>query len=205
MTHTRGRPARRAFSLIELLVVIAIIALILGITIPTLSIARAKAASTACGAKLYGIGQAITIYRENNEGKHPEARYMPDPWLTGDTRQPINEALRDYMEPYSTAWVCPADRVVHSQTYDDNGTEKTCGVSYSYVTLLSAQAYEETFFARWLRFTPSDTPVMHDFDGGTFEREDGQTVRVDFFHPRRNILFVDGHVGHADSTNTRND
>ena len=68
-----------------------------------------------------------------------------------------------------------------------------------------AQAYEQTFFARFLRFSPSDTPVMHDFDGGTFERQDGQTVQVNFFHPRRNILFVDGHVGPADSSNTSND
>jgi len=188
---------RRGFSLIELLVVIAVVALLLGITIPTLSIAREKARQTACGAKLYGLGQGVRIYVEERQQRFPEARYMPYPWLTGQDDLPdFPSAISDYIDPGTLAWVCPADRIVHSQTWtDERGIERTCGTSYAYVAALSAQRYEETFFARFLRFTPSDTPVMHDYDGGTFEREDGLTVTVDPFHPSRQILFVDGHVG----------
>lgn len=188
---------RNAFSLIELLVVVSIIALLLGIALPTLGYARQQAVMTTCAAKLYGIGQGVRIYVEENKERFPEARYMPYPWLTGQDEMPdFPTAMKDYLDPGTKAWVCPADRVVHSQTYTDaNGAEQTCGTSYAYVAALSAQRYEETFFARFLRFTPSDTPVLHDYDGGTFEREDGQTVQVDFFHPKRQILFADNHVG----------
>jgi prepilin-type N-terminal cleavage/methylation domain-containing protein/prepilin-type processing-associated H-X9-DG protein len=189
--------SRRGFSLIELLVVVSIIALLLGITIPTLSIARNKAQQTACAAKLYGLGQGVQIYRQDHNEVFPEARYMPYPWLTGqDETQDLPTAVKEYLEPNTSAWVCPADRLVHNQTWiDEGGIERECGTSYAYVAALSAQAYEDTFFARFLRFSPSDTPVMHDYDGGTFEREDGGTVLVDPFHPKRQILFVDGHVG----------
>lgn len=189
---------RRGFSLIELLVVIAVVAVILGVALPTLAGARAKAVQTTCGAKLYGLGQGVSLYREEHVERFPEARYMPYPWLTGqDEVQDFPTAIKDYIEPGTTAWVCPADNIVHSQSWVEEGTniERTCGTSYAYVAALSAQRYEETFFARWLRFTPSDTPVLHDYDGGTFEREDGLTVTVDPFHPSRQILFVDGHVG----------
>ncbi len=188
---------RRGFSLIELLVVVSIIAIILGIALPTLAFARQKAVMTTCGAKLYGLGQGVRIYVEENKERFPEARYMPYPWLTGqDETQDFPTAIKDYIEPGSNAWVCPADKLVHNQTWtDENGVERSCGTSYAYVAALSAQRYEETFFSRFLRFTPSDTPVLHDYDGGTFEREDGGTVLVDPFHPKRQILFADNHVG----------
>ncbi|MDX2146907.1 MAG: prepilin-type N-terminal cleavage/methylation domain-containing protein [Planctomycetota bacterium] len=61
-------PRRAAFTLIELLVVIAIIALLIGIVLPSLGTARRSARSAACLATLSGIGQALTLYaNDNNE------------------------------------------------------------------------------------------------------------------------------------------
>ncbi len=58
---------RRAFTLIELLVVIAIIALLISILLPALASARRNARATACGASLRGIGQAFTLYNNDNK------------------------------------------------------------------------------------------------------------------------------------------
>jgi len=59
---------RRAFTLIELLVVIAIIALLIGIIVPSLAMARKTAKSVNCLALLRGTGQALTLYN----GDHKE-------------------------------------------------------------------------------------------------------------------------------------
>lgn len=190
-----GRP-RRAFSLIELLVVISIIAVLMGIILPVLPRARDAAKRAACGANLHGVGQAFTIYTNNNRGEYPKARYMPPPWLTADTDPPLDTFLKDTIEPQTEAWHCPGDHDVFEKEYtDEAGQTKKCGMSYTYVTSLGGRPYEQTFFYRFLRQTPSDTPVSYDFDGGTFETQAGDQVRVQFFHDTRQVLFVDGHVG----------
>jgi prepilin-type processing-associated H-X9-DG protein/prepilin-type N-terminal cleavage/methylation domain-containing protein len=58
-----------AFTLIELLVVIAVIALLVGILLPALGLARRTTRATACLAQLSGISQALVLY--NND--HREA------------------------------------------------------------------------------------------------------------------------------------
>lgn len=189
------RPSR-AFSLIELLVAISIIAVLMGIVLPMLPKARDAAKRAACGANLHGVGQAMQIYTDANRGEFPRARYMPPPWLSGDTDPPLDSFLKETIEPQTEAWRCPGDRVVFEKEYPDAaGVTKKCGMSYTYVISLGGRPYEQTFFYRFLRQTPSDTPVSYDFDGGTFETQSGEMVPVPFFHESRQVLFVDGHVG----------
>ncbi|MEC9372533.1 MAG: type II secretion system protein [Planctomycetota bacterium] len=185
----------RAFSLIELLVSISIISVLMGIILTVLPGVRDSARRTACGANLRSIGTAIQSHRANHRDTFPVARYMPPPWLSGDTDPPLNVALEPYMEPDSEAYQCPGDRVVWSQTYEtEDGQPRVCGMSYTYVAGLSGLQFEQTFYATFLQRTTTNTPVAHDYDGGTFETQDGRLVPVDFFHESRSVLYVDGHV-----------
>lgn len=183
----------RGYSLLELLVTIAVIAVLIGVLLPALPLARDAARRSACGSNLRQIGVAIELYKGDSNEVLPRARYMPRPWLSGDDAAPLNEALGAYLDSGSGVWRCPGDTVVHATTYDDG--RRTTGVSYTYVSELGGQPYERTFFFSKFGLSASETPLAHDFDGGTFETQDGDFVFVDFFHSRRNMLFVDGHVG----------
>ena len=60
---------RNAFTLIELLVVIAIIAVLMGILMPALKIARGQARGIACQSNQRTLVQAYTMYAGQNDGK----------------------------------------------------------------------------------------------------------------------------------------
>jgi len=64
--------AQRGFSLIELLVVIAIIAILAAILFPVFERAREGTRRTTCMSQMHSIGQAVKIYREDNQ-KYPVA------------------------------------------------------------------------------------------------------------------------------------
>lgn len=191
--------SRRAFTLIELLVTISIIALLLGILLPALPRARDSARRAACGVNLRSIGQAIELYKGQWKEVFPTARYMPPPWLSGSDRPPLNVTMSAFIERDSPAYRCPGDRIIWSTTYQDTSVtpavERRGGMSYTYISGLGGQPYERTFFARFLRLTPSNTGVSYDFDGGTFETQSGTQITTPFFHRARNVLFADGHVG----------
>jgi len=76
-----------AFTLIELLVVIAIIAVLMGILMPALKIARGQARGIACQSNQRTLVQAYTMYADQNDGKicGGLAGYAPDngipPWV----------------------------------------------------------------------------------------------------------------------------
>jgi prepilin-type N-terminal cleavage/methylation domain-containing protein/prepilin-type processing-associated H-X9-DG protein len=60
---------RRAFTLIELLVVIAIIAILMGVLIPAVSLARKQATGSRCLGNQRTLGLAWTMYAGDNGGK----------------------------------------------------------------------------------------------------------------------------------------
>ncbi len=60
---------RHAFTLIELLVVIAVIALLMAILIPALARAREQAKKVVCTAHMKGLGVALRMYVDDNDGK----------------------------------------------------------------------------------------------------------------------------------------
>jgi prepilin-type N-terminal cleavage/methylation domain-containing protein len=64
----------RAFTLIELLVVVAIIAVLAAMMLTALSRAKEKAKVTRVHAELYGVGLALEMYSEDNQGKLPPVR-----------------------------------------------------------------------------------------------------------------------------------
>lgn len=66
---------RNGFSLVELLVVIGIIAMLLGILLPSLNIARGQAKRIYCLSNLRQMGIASANYCSNNSGYFPIAQW----------------------------------------------------------------------------------------------------------------------------------
>ena len=70
--------ARRCgFTTIELLVVIAIIAILIGMLLPVLTLARANANRTTCLSNLRQVGVAIHAYAHDNNGRIPYGPTAP--------------------------------------------------------------------------------------------------------------------------------
>lgn len=67
----------KAFTLIELLVVVTIIALLVGILLPAMSSARARAKGTVCLTHLRTLGQGMTMYALSHKEELPPSR-MPN-------------------------------------------------------------------------------------------------------------------------------
>ena len=199
MSSVRPQPAtarHRGFSLIELLVVISIIAVLIGILIPTLPRVMDSARRTACQANLHSIWQGFTMHLNDNGDRFPVAKYMPAPWLSADPDPSLPEAMASYFEGEdSEVWKCPGDSVVYDFEYEADGKPRIGGSSYVYTVALSGRTIEDTFFFRRLQMQPTDIPVLSDYDGGEFDTQDGQLIKVDFFHAKRNFIFADGRVG----------
>lgn len=194
-----ARPA--AFTLIEVLVVISIIATLIAILLPALGPARDSARRVACTVNMRSCGQAVELYKNQWKEQFPVAKYMPDPWLSGSKDPALNIAMQDQLDRESPAWRCPGDRTIWKETFNDTSTTPSVrrigGMSYTYVTALSGKMLEDTFFNKYAKITASDTPLLYDFDGGTFDKQpgEGDPVTTSFFHRVRNVLFADGHAG----------
>jgi prepilin-type N-terminal cleavage/methylation domain-containing protein len=114
---------RQAFTLIELLVVIAIIAILMGILMPALRIAREQGRGISCRGNVKTLTLAWLMYKDENDDKlvggHPPATNQA-PWVlnapsAGDS--PIEEKMeyikKGYLWPYVKnigAYRCPSDR-----------------------------------------------------------------------------------------------
>jgi prepilin-type N-terminal cleavage/methylation domain-containing protein/prepilin-type processing-associated H-X9-DG protein len=86
--HIRIRKSCNGFTLVELLVVIGIIAVLVGMLMPALSLAREHSRSTKCMANLRTIGQAMLEYAADNRGYILPAYDMPqDPATPGQCYQ----------------------------------------------------------------------------------------------------------------------
>src|SRR4051812_4685947 len=72
----RQSTSKRGFTLVELLVVIAIIVILIALLLPVVIEVKRRAQELACASNLRQIGQAMTMYTNENRG------YFPGCWVT---------------------------------------------------------------------------------------------------------------------------
>ncbi len=161
---------RRAFTLVELLVTVGIIALLVGILLPTITRAQAKAAAAKCKAQLHDIGGSLQMYLNANRDRYPLSPTLPSANPYGYPT--IREALAPHSAEGGAVFRCPSDDEVHVVEQ---------GVSYFYYAELGVKPLRETYLYNILK-TPSEVPVL--WDAGNYH---GGSVPF-------NWLFADGHV-----------
>jgi prepilin-type N-terminal cleavage/methylation domain-containing protein len=66
-----NRPSRRGFTLVELLIVIAIIGVLMGLLLPAVNAARARARQAQCLNNIREIGLALQNYSSQKGGEYP--------------------------------------------------------------------------------------------------------------------------------------
>lgn len=188
-----GNPTRvrdRGFGLIEGLVVAAVVAVLVAVAVPSLAMVRQRAVRLNCADQLHRMGVLIDAWRADHHGVYPRARYMPEPFLSGDPDPGLPEVLKPYLQ--GRGWFpeqvlrCPGDR--------DHVFTRS-GISYMYRVGISGQTIQEYYPVRAWGLEASEIPVANDFDGGSFDLSSGGKLNVPFFHDLRNLLFADGHVG----------
>jgi prepilin-type N-terminal cleavage/methylation domain-containing protein/prepilin-type processing-associated H-X9-DG protein len=130
---TLHAPLRRraGFTLIELLVVIAIVALLIGLSIPALGAARARARTTVCLAQAQQLAVAVNAFSAANKGRVPENRPLVEEGKHITWRSMF---VRDgYVTP-DKSWICRAQPVKPQgeRGLMDNGTLCVGDVASSY-------------------------------------------------------------------------
>ena len=112
---------RRAFTLIELLVVISIIALLIGILLPALAMARTAARSARSLSNIRQIGIGLVAYTAEHDGRLPphSSRWpipMTQPAYDGElARGP------DHLYPYMANTEVYRSPLLRSEQWDDFG------------------------------------------------------------------------------------
>jgi len=111
-------PVRRNFSngagftLIELLVVIAVIALLMGILLPALNIARDQGRRASCMSNMRQVGIALTMYQNEYERTPPKTHAIYD-YASPAAEDNVLKLLRPFVsaekpEATTPVYACPA-------------------------------------------------------------------------------------------------
>ena len=176
MNRSKTSPKRAAFTLIELLVVIAIIAILASLLLPALASSKDKAKSIACVNNLKQLGLAVRMYSDENEGKLPEAEFLPSAPSSPPLPR-ICDLLAQHcgynsnsLPQNSTVFRCPSDRV---------GRFETNGSSYEWNNWYGGRPVDSP---RRSNNSLTDAFLMYDYEN---------------FHANgfsKNVLYADFHV-----------
>jgi prepilin-type N-terminal cleavage/methylation domain-containing protein/prepilin-type processing-associated H-X9-DG protein len=168
MTHRLS--SQRGFTLIELLVVIAVIGTLIGLLLPAVQRVRSRADQATCASNLHNLGVAITMYKDVNRGRYPNAAQFPG---IPPTLPPIMDVIAPYVENNRLIFYCPGD-VTYFQSV---------GTSYEYPSVNAGQTLP--YLEAKLKKGSSQIWLLYDLD---------HFHGVPFQGYARNFLYADGHV-----------
>jgi prepilin-type N-terminal cleavage/methylation domain-containing protein/prepilin-type processing-associated H-X9-DG protein len=165
--HPASRRTR--FTLIELLAAIAVIAILMGLLLQGVNLAKRKSHLSVCASQLRQIGMAVHMYANTYEDYLPDAaRLGPDPITARDSMKNllVGELTED------AVYHCPADT-------EPDSLFAAVGTSYEWNTFVSGKRIDRsTFTILDIEMKP---PIVG--DGDPFHEKIG-----------RNYLYPDGHV-----------
>ena len=138
--------SKKAFTLIELLVVISIIALLIGILLPALGVARDTARSSASLSNVRQMGIALTAYTAENKGFLP--KHSSPSSVSPRTRWP--DYLYEFMpntEIYHSPQLTEQERQRFNKPFAHDNTKFHGGYGFNFQYLGNAR-FNPSFHAR---------------------------------------------------------
>jgi prepilin-type processing-associated H-X9-DG protein/prepilin-type N-terminal cleavage/methylation domain-containing protein len=228
LNHARSLPrvqgARPAFTLIELLVVIGVIAVLVGMLLPALTMARRAAAQARCASNLRQWAIAVNMYADRNQGWLPRRGqgqfpmtatnsliYHDDCWYNALPKVLGQPTLMDLVNPPlnpnppipgvsppqvgdSSIWICP----------EEGGVDPSGGLYvFGYAMNMALSVTTATYPDRITRVGPAASMVfMTDGPLGCSSTLPYKPTSLNpgAFNPvprhrgRLNVSFLDGHV-----------
>lgn len=185
MTRRCGtRSAWHGFTLVELLAVVGIVGLLTAILLPSLGRARQQANLVACAANLRTVGQALSMYANDNRGSLPISNYV---YPNGDAAS-WHLSINKYVGNKKLDSISPilTDRDTLSSQYE--------AWWYDSVNLLTYSAHGSYF-----NYAPND-PTVRPYKLTRFKR---QTERVIIWDaPQYGNLWGDDKAGLNQSLET---
>lgn len=198
-THsTMPRRTRAAFTLIELLVVVSVIALLISITMPSLSAARRISKRAICGTNLHSIGTAIQAYLTAHNDWYPRIAQMPSSEsvvAAAEGRRPypaMPKGLAREVGQSTKVFRCPADKNTKQPDLETETYFESEGTSFEWNPWFSGRRVGRDGFTSGgsgpglhLGLSPSEAWMVSDF-----EAYHGGLSQIGSL----NILYADFHV-----------